>query len=595
MLSFSKRLIYALSNKISGTISSKLSDTPEYRLAADFSKPEKSLFEIKSEISHNAYLSNGSLALELKKSNCISWIEIPKIEFSGFVIEAKIRIDSMGGYSSTGIIFHLSGDSYYLALVSSKGYFRIDAVKDNAPKALIAWTEISAFDGTNIHLKIIAYDNCFIFIVNGKWVGEAVDDSVSAGHLGFVLASYETAAGSKGGKAETNTICKAWLDYFSVDTRRKKLEEQLKYWTTDSNINAEGRLRLAETFAVMGKYTKSLEQIKKTWKCRDEAVRAISTSASEVRTKKELILAERMAFSLGKYNEAEEYIDLILDQWPQTAEGKTAHTEKIKILNEQNKFKELKEFVLKHSRNINKNIDYYTMLARCYWELKEYENSAKAWNKAFRMNSKNGVYAANAANALELTGKKEEALTLFLEAAKIFLAQDNQAELAVIMPKLSVLGGENWEARVLAGKWAFSIEDYSRCITEFKAAEKLRLAVKPKPAADPALFYLWGMSEKVIGKMKDAINLLEKAVKLAPDYGLFRFKLAEFKLTAGVTNIDIVSELKLALKSIDNDMIIEMSNHAGNLLLNAGDEENAKFFFDKANKAAGTGNRGKKK
>jgi tetratricopeptide (TPR) repeat protein len=577
MFPFSNRLIYALSNKISGIISRRRG-TSEYRLTADFNKPDKSLFEIKPETSHNAYLSNGSLVFELKKPNCIGWTKIPNIEFSGHVIEAKIRMDNMGGYSSTGIIFRLTDDSYYLALVSSKGYFRIDAVKDNAPKALIAWTEISGFDGTNIHLKIIAYSDYLIFIVNGKWVGEAVDDSVSGGNLGFVLASYEAG----GGQAETETICRAQLDYFSADTRSKTLEEQYKYWSTDSNIRAEGRLRLAETFAVMGKFSKSLEQIKKTWKCRDEAVRAVSTSDSEVRTKKELILAERMAFSLGQYNEADKYIDFILERWPQSAEAKAAHTEKIKILNELGKFEELKEFALTHSDTIKMNIDYYTILARCYWELKEYDDSAKVWNTVFRMNKKNGVYAANAANALELSGKKEKALALFLEAAKIFLTQDNQAELAVIMPKLAVLGKKNWEARILAGKWAFSIEDYGRCITEFTAAEKLRLEIKPKPPEDPALFYLWGLSEKIMGKTKNAIRLLEKAVKLAPDYGLFRFKLAELKLTAGVKNIGIVRELKLALKSIDDDMKKEMADHAGNLLLNAGDAENAKFFFDKA-------------
>jgi len=163
------------------------------------------------------------------------------------------------------------------------------------------------------------------------------------------------------------------------------------------------------------------------------------------------------------------------------------------------------------------------------------------------------------------------------------------------MPKLSVLGGENWEARVLAGKWAFSIEDYSHCIMEFAAAEKLRLAVKPKPAADPALFYLWGLSEKVNGNIKAAVRLLEKAVKLAPDYGLFRFKLAELKLTSGAKNFDIVSELKLALKSVDDGMTTEIAAYAGNLLLNAGDSRNAKYFFDKANQSAGAKNSGKKK
>ncbi len=49
------------------------------------------------------------------------------------------------------------------------------------------------------------------------------------------------------------------------------------------------------------------------------------------------------------------------------------------------------------------------------------------------------------------------------------------------------------------------------------------------------------------------------------------------------------------MKYVDDGLIKEMANHAGNLLLSAGDAKNAKFFFDKANQAAGAKNNGKKK
>jgi len=521
MLALSKRFIYALSNKIRHT---NPESVPKSKLIVNFAGKRKSPFDIKSESSYNAYLSKGSLALGLKKSNCIAWVEIPGQEFIDHIIEAKIRIDSLGGYASTGIAFRITGqDSYYLALVSSKGYFRIDAVKDNSPTALIAWTEISDFNGTDIDLGIFACDTSLIFIVNGKWVGEANDSSISAGRLGFALVSYETK------DVDTNKYtCKAWLDYFYVDTRLKILKEKYKKWTCDSSINAEGRLRLAETFAVMGKHSKALEQLKKVWKRRDEVISGIVTTYTEARTKKELLLAARMSFNTGQYNEAEEYIDSILEQWPDSAEGKLAHTEKLRVLNELNKFAELKEFVSAHP-DINKDIDYYTTLARCHWELKEYKDSAKAWKKAFDINSENGVFAVNAANALEMTGKRKEALALYLEAGKLFLGQDNSGELAAMMPKLTSLGGKNWEARALSGKWLFSIEDYNRCETEFAAAEKLRCALKPRPKADPALYYLWGMALSVKGRNRGAVRLLERAVKLAPDYELFSVKLNELK------------------------------------------------------------------
>ncbi|MCL2443663.1 MAG: hypothetical protein FWD13_09420 [Treponema sp.] len=541
MFAFSRRFIYALSNKI-------WRKNPEYypeeKYTIDFAKKKKSPFIIKSESSYNANLSNGAFELGLKKSNCIAWVDIPDREYQNHIIEAKIRLDSLGGYAAAGIVFHIMDeDSYYMALVSSKGYFRMDVVKNGTPKTLIAWTEISDFNGTNIGLNIITYGTDIIVLVNGKWLGEINDDSLAYGRLGFTLASYEGISyeeTSYEGKSHTedenqypeNTeaeySCKAYLDYISVDTRIKVIENNFKQWTNDSNINADCRLRLAETFAVMGENTKALEQINRAWKRRDDVIRSISSS-SEIRTKRELLLAARLSFRLGQYDETEEFLTSILDQWPNSDEGKLAFTEKMKVLGEQNKFTELKNFVIKNPIKVNKDIDYYTLLARCHWELKDYAESAKAWSKAYEINKENGVYAANAANAYELSDNGKDALTCYIRAGKIFLNQDNTAELAAIMPKLALLGSKNWEARALMGKWAFSIEDYSKSAQEFEAADKLRCAMKPRPKPDPAIYYLWGLVFYIKGKKKTAISLLEKAVKLAPDYELFRTKLEELK------------------------------------------------------------------
>ena len=590
---FPKRFIYSLSNKLQRNNP----DDAEEKLVVDFRKSKKTPFDIKSESSYNSYLSNGSLALELKKSNCIAWVEIPHPQFSDFVMDAKIRMESSGSYTSAGIIFRLvDEDSYYLALVSNKGYFRIDAVKDNSPKALIAWTELADFDGSNFHININAYGNYLFFLVNGKWVGEINDDSINTGKVGFAFASYgEMETEKQEGDAveienenqfnRTESVCKAWLDHFTVDARSKTLEEKYAKWTDDSNINAEGRLRLAETFAVMGKSSKGLEQIRKAWKRRDDAIRSASVSFEEVRTKKELLLAARMSYDLGQYGEAEEYINLLLDQYPNSEEGKAAQAEKIKVLNELDKFAELKEFILEHSGALGKDINFYTTLARCHFELKEYKDSAEAWKKAFKMNSESGIYAVNAANALELAGKKKDALKFYFEAGKLFLNEDNQAELAAMMPKLSALGGKDWEARCLCGKWAYSVEDYPLCITEFSAAEKLRCALKPRPKADPALFYLWGLVCNINGKNNEAIRHLEKAVKLAPDYGLFLFKLAEIKLLNGAKDETLAGDLKTAIDLFPEEESGKMAYHAGNLLLKAGYIKKAEYFFARAGNA----------
>jgi len=532
--------------------------------------------------------------LGIKKPNCIVWTDIPDIEYQDHVIEARFRLDNMGGYAAAGIIFRIMHEeSYYLALISSKGYFRLDIVKNNSPKTLIAWTEISDFNSApdeskhetlpqkkstgktqesaaqsiKISMNIITYGTYLIFLVNDKWVGKTSDDSIISGKIGFALASYEsndkftikneeltetneekTEDDNQADNEYLNTVkeeeneyvCKAYLDYISIDTHLKTIEDSYQKWNDDSNINAEYRLRLAETYAAMNEYSNALEQIEKAWKRRDDAIRNVTAGYSKVRTRRELLLAARMSFRLERYKEAEEYINAIIDQWPDSAEAKLAYTEKMRILAELNKYEELKDFIIKYSTEINNDVDYFALLARSLWELKDYKNSADAWEKAYKMTGKNsnsqesGVYAANAANAHELGGRKKKALTYYITAAKIFFNLDNVHELAPIITKLSLLGEDNWEARALAGKWAFSLEDYKKCTEEFNAAEKIRTGRKPEPKPDPALYYLWGLVYFFKGNKKNAVKMLEKAVKYAPDYELFSSKLAEIK-TAAVT------------------------------------------------------------
>jgi tetratricopeptide (TPR) repeat protein len=553
----------------------------EEKLIFDFSRTKKSPFNIKAESSYNAYLSKRTFEMGLKKPKCIAWTEIPDREYHDHVIEAKIRLDSMGGYAAAGLTFHIRDDqAYYIALFSSKGYFRVDIVKDGSPKPLIAWTDISGFNGKNVNLCVITYGTFLIFLINGKWIGEASDDSLVAGKVGLAITSYDD-----GLPQNSEYACKASLDYLSINTRTKDIEEKYKKWTNFLNINAESRLRLAETFAVMGESLKALEQIFKAWERRDEATRAVSGEEQGVRTKKELLLAARMSIRLRQYDEANGFLDALLEQWAVSAEGKEAIKEKIKLLNEQKKFAELKEFVIKYARN-KKDINYHTTLARCYFELKDYKRAVAAWDKAFEMNGENGTFPANAANALDLMKKKEEALARFIVAGKIFINQDNQAELRAIMPKLSTLGENNWEARVLSGKWAFMAEDYDLCITEFNVANKIRNALKPKPEADPAHFYLWGLALSTKEKNSEAIRLIERAVKLAPDYGLFRFKLAEVKLKAGIKDPSVSQELKLALDNMD-DPGGKMAEQAGSILRAAGKVKSAAYFFDRSRKNAG--------
>ena len=156
-----------------------------------------------------------------------------------------------------------------------------------------------------------------------------------------------------------------------------------------------------------------------------------------------------------------------------------------------------------------------------------------------------------------------------------------------MIPRLADLGAQNYEARELVGKWAYSVEDYARAELEFAAAKKLRSKIKPKPAPDLAVSYLRGLICSLNEQYKKAVAWLEEAASLAPDYGLFRFKLAENRLYLGQNPADskIVGEFLAALELL-NDTDGQMAFYAGNLYVTFGNDQNAAVFFNKAMSAS---------
>ena len=499
---------------------------------ADFSKPEKSCFDIKSEIAYNAYLDNGALALALKKTNCIAWIETRDRHYEDQVIEARLRLDSLGGYAAMGIMFRIiESGVYYTAMVSSRGYFRLDLVRNNSPTALIGWTEAPVSENSETGLTIIVSGGRMIFLVNGRWIAEANDDSISGGHLGFSLVSYETAGSGKAAaeteRAAGGCTCRAWLNFLSVDSRIDTVEEYYQKWNNSEEISAENRLRLAEALAAVGAAAPALTQIGKAWARRELAARSVSATYTEMRTRRELLFAAKMAFQLGQYAEAEGYIQACLDERDSAPEGTDVYAEKAKILSAQQKYDELKNFLPEYIARKGDDPSLYALLGHAHFCLNEYGAAAAAWDKAFALNRENGLYAINAANAWELVGKKDEALQRRLEGGRLLLRQENYDELGALVPKLIATESENWQARALAGKWAFAIEDYNRAANELRLADEAWRTVKPRPDADPALSYLRGMLLVRENRQREAVAFLEAAAGLAPDYGLFRLKLAE--------------------------------------------------------------------
>jgi tetratricopeptide (TPR) repeat protein len=310
-------------------------------------------------------------------------------------------------------MFRVNGQgTYYLALVSNKGYFRLDAVRNGVPATLIGWVETPCPPEDKINLKIIASGSHMIFLINGKWAAEAYDDSIPGGHLGFALVSY-------GGDEEHGYACKAWLDSLSVNSCETSVEaEYIKWNECAAGIGVENRLNLAESFAALEKYGAAHDQILKAWKQREESAKSVTATFTEMRRGNELIFAARMSFLREQYAAAEEYIDDCLALGINAEEETEALAEKVKIMSAQNKHSGLVDFLpgyIQYLENGENSLEglpsLYALLGHALQSLKKYKEAAAAWNKALSLDPGNSLYADGTAKAQGFLRKKPTAKT----------------------------------------------------------------------------------------------------------------------------------------------------------------------------------------
>jgi tetratricopeptide (TPR) repeat protein len=596
----------------------------EEKWNADFSQPNYTRFDIKSETFHDANLRHNALVLGLKKTNCIAWIEAPGYHYRDQVIEARFRLDSHGGYAAAGFMFRVVDEgTCYTLLVSNRGYFRLDVLRNGMPFPLIGWTELPAASPPELHLAdpafsktsirrgkavrnpagrasrepappgpaegetallIISYGSHILLVINGSWAAELNDSTIPAGELCFTLASYEAknpeppeSSGQDGGAGEGGPyVAEAFLYALSVESRITEVAACYEKWSESPDISPQSRFRLAETFAAMGQPVPARIQLKKAWE-----------HPGYRRTPRELLLAGRLALALELPDEAEEYIKTCLEEGPDSPEAQEAAIEKGKILYAAGHFEELKKYGETVTALRPHDPIAAALLGHAHWNLKEYEKAAAAYDRAFELDGENGLLAKNAANAYEVLGRKEEALEWYLRGGRVFLGKDNYEELGILVPKLLSLGAANWEARGLVGKWAFGIENLTLAAEEFARAERLRKRIRPRPPQDPALVFLQGLLLIRGGKRRDALKLLDQAVLLAPDYALFRFKAAEnrFLLENNTGDPRLIRDLDAALALSPEDGWI--GNFAAQIALQQGDLEGAAKHLERAASSLG--------
>ncbi|MDR3145007.1 MAG: tetratricopeptide repeat protein, partial [Treponema sp.] len=554
------------------------------RWIADFSDPRGRRFSCGSEAAYDAFIRQKALVLGLRKPNCLSWVEDPLYRYGDQVIEGRLRLQPYGGYAAAGFMFRMVDEgTCYLVLVSSKGYFRLDLLRNGTPFPLIGWTEVpdrpsapdaaaEGFMADPVSLMVIAFGDHLVLVINSRWAAELRDSSIPSGRLSFALASYEAASGARPGIYAAEAL----LEAFSVDSRVEEVERIYRKWTEETGADPQSRRRLAETFAAMGQESAALVQLMKGW------------TPGYRRTQRELLLAGRLALGLGLQKEAEDHIDACIAEGTETPEGREGLVERLKLLYTAGRYAELRDWGDRAARVLPDNAVVRTLLGHASLEGRDYEAAAAAYDRAFELDTAEGLSAKNAANAYELLERKEEALDRYLKAGRAFLAADNYGDLGTVVPRLLSLGAGSWEAHGLAGKWAFGIEDWKMAAAEFAVAERQRRAALGKDdPGDPAILFLRALLLLREGKRRKALPLLETAVALEPDYPLFRFKLAEnrFLLSGNPRDPKLLADLDAALKLSPEDGWV--ANFAAQVALSRGDTEEAADHLERAGRLLG--------
>ena len=616
-----------------------LADTDDFvreQWKADFSredepgKPPHVRFSITSENLYRAYLFNNALCLGVKKTGCIAWAENMIYRYQDMDIKGRIRLDPKGGYAAAGFIFRMVDDlTYYMALVSSRGYFRLDLVRNSVPLTLAGWTEVpgrinSGNSSGEFELRTITFGSKILLHINGMWAGVWDDPSIPEGRIGFVAASYEETEALSApdaaaefsppddvSAAQEEFSALAELVEFSLDSHIENVEKH--YFELETTAMPDSRIRLAETFTALGQAGPALAHLRKAWECRanmadelakaeDGVILAAMQLEESIRSPKELLLGSRLALALELWDEAEEYIEEAMGTKDIEREARGMKTA---LLYSSSRYDDLIRFAEEISKPENPEekiifdkIDnhfadpasFFILLGHCYFNKRDYQKAAEAYDHAYELDTSNGFSSKNAAAAYELLdqggdpNQNKKTLDRYLKAGRAFLADNRYEELGLIVPKFRLLGENNWEGRALTGKWAFGIEDWKTARDELDTAERLRKSKKGSPP-DPAIYFLQALLVVREGKRREAMPLFEKAVKYAPDYPLFRFRLAEnrFLLNNDPGDPELVSDLETALMVKEDDGSFGwIHNFAAQAALSKGDMEKARVHLEKA-------------
>jgi tetratricopeptide (TPR) repeat protein len=535
---------------------------------ADFARSKTARFCEESGDSYTASFSDNSLQLHLKRRNLFAWTVNPRYRYRDFVLEALFEFpenrsensadttDTAAGTAAAGILFRLISDSiFYSVQISDRGFIRLDAVVNNTPLPVLGWTETERssrqpltdkneeippyLESDRVYsLRIIAHDTSITLIVNDVWVAECSDDTIQApGKLAFAAQTWDSCPQA--------TIS---LNALSVESRSMEVETLYTRWNQYLHIPEQARIRLAETWYAMGQYVPAFLELRKIWKKRQPQ-------------HDELLLAGQIHLAQRLYQSAGDFFNKALEQNPASPE---VHAEIAGLYYLENRWGDLEKHLETMDRHVIQESAFLSSLEGHLLAWKgDHSSAAQAYYRAGTINRGQGLFFFNAGKEWHLADENTKAAKALKEAAHLFLNNGEYDDLDQCLALLAETKKDDPELPALTGKYLYATGDME------KARDQLAEAVR-KRTKDSAVWYLHAMILQSDGMTDKAVKAVEKAIQLEPEYGLYRFRLAEMKFNAGASCTD---ELQIALeKDPDNGWV---HNLAALVSLRDGDTDGA--------------------
>ena len=526
------------------------------RWRADFRRRSTSRFEVDETPKYAARVDHNALVLELRQDNLFAWVNSRLFRYSDFHVEAHVGFDPSNGHSALGFVFrYINEHSFYSFLVSNRGSYRLDVVFNGNPIHLIEWTPCPLISGDQQVLRILAHGSHLSFYVSDEWIAEMEDETIKNGHIGFAAQNFH----EKG-------YGRFFLRHFDIDSRPLEVERAYQRWIRYLPADPVARLSLSHTLFTLGNCQAAAVQLRKGLRRRKGTVA------------EHFLLGKSLA-NLGLQDEANVEFDTCLKLDPTMAQ---ARVEKAKLLYLANEFIAARDYIrvmVAELQSSSERTTLYTILGNAEYALGNWDCALQAYQKADDSVAEKApalstpeasLLKANTARSLEMLAREREAVGFYLEAGRMLLAEEDHAQLAVVLARLKDIDPGNEDVRALEGAAAYAEDRHVE-------AEEILRQIAEQGKADGNVYYLLGMLRAERQDRCGALECYEQAAHREPSKSLFWFRLAESKYQLGR---DALHDVEQAHRLAEDDPWI--NNLFGLVLQQKGRVADAKRYFVQA-------------